>query len=305
MEIITKKNDVTIIKIYPEDSIEDIKKTGLTYNSKNTILKLDNSYSNEKGYQIFVSKKLLIEITKAFSNIEDISFYSSIEGEQDFIYELKKLKTLQIHFWADKKVKVDFSKIPQLTFFSCNWYPKFISNFDTQKNIKTLSLSDYKSKNLKPLKHLTELRYLRIHSGSLRNIEGIEHFKKLERLELIYLRNLEDISRLYNLENVEYIEFDSLYKLSDFSPLGHLSNLNHLRIEDSKKLESIQFVKKLKKLEYLNLNGTTIINDYDTTPAEHVTVFWGSRYSDKYNKHYPEKELHWVDGKWKKIAHLD
>ena len=61
---------------------------------------------------------------------------------------------------------------------------------------------------------------------------------------------------------------------------------------DCKKLASIKFVKDMPKLKRLATLGTTVINDYDTTPAEHVPVFFGSGGHKKYNKQYPEKELH-------------
>ena len=57
-----------------------------------------------------------------------------------------------------------------------------------------------------------------------------------------------------------------------------------------KSLVSIKFVAQLPKLKRLIALGTTVINDFDTTPAENVSVFWGSSKSE-YNKHYPEKEI--------------
>ncbi len=46
----------------------------------------------------------------------------------------------------------------------------------------------------------------------------------------------------------------------------------------------------MPNLKKLVTADTTIINDYDTTPAEHVPVFFGSQYS-KNTKQYPEKEI--------------
>ena len=47
----------------------------------------------------------------------------------------------------------------------------------------------------------------------------------------------------------------------------------------------------MPNLKRLSTLGTIIINDYDTTPAEHVPAFFGSQYK-RYNKQYPEKEIH-------------
>ncbi len=274
----------------------NLKEAYQTYDPKKHFLNLEGEFDDEK---------FLKDFGTVFNAIEQLALSNYGTSSNDFVYTLPNLKTFSIGFYTDVEQVIDFERVNSLETLSMSWLPKRFKNLTTQTEIKKLHLTQYKLKNLKALNHFKNVKNFSILGGSLKNLEGIETFNNLETLNLIDVRSLIDISDLKFLNKINHIEFDSLYKLSDFSPLGHLSNLNHLRIEDSKKLESIQFVKKLKKLEYLNLNGTTIINDYDTTPAEHVTVFWGSRYSDKYNKHYPEKELHWVDGKWKKIAHLD
>ena len=78
--------------------------------------------------------------------------------------------------------------------------------------------------------------------------------------------------------------------MQDFSPIGDLKDLEVLQLMDCKNLASIKFVKNLPELRQLYTLGTTIINDYDTTPAENIPVFFGSQYV-KYNKEFPEKEI--------------
>lgn len=251
---------------------------------------LKQEWERNIGFLTFNTNQL-DEISKVFKNTKHISYTTHNDGEQSFLYKLKKLKELNVHFFKDVKVEVDFSKIPQLTFLSMNWYPKYIKNLNFQTEVETLSISDYKTKDLKPLQHFTKLKHLRIHSGSLKSLDGIENFKKLEKLEFIYLRSLDDISQISALSNIKKIKFDSLYKLSDFSSLGKIEKLEDLEIIDCKKLASIKFVKKLSKLNRLVTLGTTIINDFDTTPAKDVPIFFGSRASSKYNVEYPEKEI--------------
>jgi len=292
MELRKDKNgDYTIICIFPQDSIKKIHEVGLKYNSNDFSLILENYHSRELGFTTFSSQKQLDVISKEFNKVKYISLNPSIEGKQNFIYEFKDLEELHVHFWKDIKVTVDFNKIPQLTFLSMNWHPKYIENLNSQTEVEILSISDYKENDLKPIKHFTKLKYLRIHNGSLKNLNGIENFKHLEKLELIYLRSLNDISEISTLNNIKKIELDSLYKLSDFSPMGQIEKLEDLEIIDCKKLASIKFVKKLSNLNRLVTLGTTIINDFDTTPAKDVPIFFGSRASSKYNVEYPEKEI--------------
>ena len=89
---------------------------------------------------------------------------------------------------------------------------------------------------------------------------------------------------------MKFLEFDICWKLEDFSPVGKLKELEVLKLLDCKNLASIKFIEKMPKLQQLYTLGTTIINDYDTTPAENIPVFFGSRASNKYNKSYIEKE---------------
>ncbi|HEX8576127.1 MAG TPA: hypothetical protein VF677_07525 [Flavobacterium sp.] len=83
------------------------------------------------------------------------------------------------------------------------------------------------------------------------------------------------------------MEFDICWKLEDFSPVGELKELEVLRLMDCKNLASIKFVENMPKLEQLTFLGTTIVNDYDITPAKNVKQVFGS--NPKYNVNYEEK----------------
>ncbi len=195
-----------------------------------------------------------------------------------------------MHFYSDIKTEIDFSQIAPLKRLGTNWYPKYIKNLEVQKSIEYLSVSDFKAKDFTPINSLNNLKFLSTHTGSLKSLEGVESFKNLIALDIIAHRSLTDISQIKALKNLKYLKIDYCWKMQDFSPIGELKELEVLEIEDCKKLESIKFVKHLPKLEKLSTLGTTIINDFDTTPAKDVPIFFGSLYK-KYNKQYPEKEI--------------
>ncbi len=138
---------------------------------------------------------------------------------------------------------------------------------------------------------LSSIKEFRTVGGKMKSLEGIQHLTNLEKLEISAHRSLTDISQIVALQNLKYLEINTCWKMADFSPIGKLKSLRTLRIIDCKNLESIKFVKELSNLEFLSTLGTTVINDYDTTPAAHVLVFFGSLYK-KYNVQYPEKEIH-------------
>ncbi|MBL4746585.1 MAG: hypothetical protein JKY08_09495 [Flavobacteriaceae bacterium] len=238
----------------------------------------------------YFKEEQLASFAKEFRDIKELHFINKLECHNLFLNKLKNLEILYLHFYSDIKTEVDFSQITPLKRLGTNWYPKYMLNLNTQKSIEYLSVSDYKAKDFTPISALNNLKFLSTHSGSLKSLEGIQNFKNLIALDIIAHRSLTDISQIKAQKNLKYLKIDYCWKMQDFSPIGELQKLEILNIEDCKKLESIKFIKDLPKLEKLSTLGTTIINDYDTTPAKDVPIFFGSLYK-KYNKQYPEKEI--------------
>ncbi|WP_062055786.1 hypothetical protein [Aquimarina longa] len=228
---------------------------------------------------------------KEFANVKELRFCNGLEGENEFLYSLESLENLILRFYSDVPTVVDFSKIAPLKFLGFGYQKKYLKNICYQKSLQKLSVSDYTEKDMTALSCLTSIKEFRTIAGKMKSLEGIQHLTNLEKLEISAHRSLTDISQIAALQNLKYLEINTCWKMADFSPIGKLKNLKQLEIIDCKNLESIKFVSDMPNLKSLNTLGTTIINDYDTTPAEHVPVFFGSQHN-KYNKQYPEKEIH-------------
>ncbi|OEK08793.1 hypothetical protein A8C32_00505 [Flavivirga aquatica] len=271
----------TIIRMVIEPTT-NLKEAFKIYNPKKHFLNLEGKFNNEEFLKDFAS---------IFNKIEQLSLSNSGLASNDFVYSLSKLKILSIGFYTDVDTIIDMGKVNMLETLSISWYPKKIKNLSHQTKVKDLNLTRYKEKDLTTLKCFENILELSMLGGSLKSLKGIESFNNLEILKLTDLRSLDNISHISSLNNIKKINFDSLYKLSDFSPLGEIEKLEDLEIIDCKKLASIKFVKNLSNLNRLVTLGTTIINDFDTTPAKDVPIFFGSRASSKYNVEYPEKEI--------------
>ncbi len=263
-------------------------------NSESEITKIKQEFTNG-NYPIRIAgrfpKEKFDEFLSQFGGTKKLSVINEIAIENDFLYELKQLEELGLHFYSDVKTIVDLEKIVSLKHFGFNYYKKYIKNLCSQTVLQTLSISDYTEKDMRALSCLTSIKEFRTVGGKMKSLEGIQHLTNLEKLEISAHRSLTDISQIVALQNLKYLEINTCWKMADFSPIGKLKSLRKLRIIDCKNLESIEFVKELSNLEFLSTLGTTIINDYDTTPAAHVPVFFGSQ-NNKYNKQYPEKEIH-------------
>jgi len=223
-----------------------------------------------------------------FSDIDSLSMSAYGNGvSYDFLYQMKKLENLYLH----TMYPIDFKKIKKLKSLSLWWNKKMITNFDKLQNLEHLSITEFDEKDLTKLSSLTNLKSLSFKTAKIKSLKGIENLTNLKLLSFGGVRSLTDISDITTLQNLKLLEFDICWKLQDFSPLSELKGLEVLQLIDCKNLASIKFVKELPRLRQLYTLGTTIINDFDTTPAKDIPIYFGSRASSKYNKEYPEKEI--------------
>ncbi|WP_062057702.1 hypothetical protein [Aquimarina longa] len=272
------------LMIKPDSNLELVDEELLKKDYK--IRLFGNGYSNE-----FISNFITI-----FRNttLLDIGNYTG-NADEKFIYEFSKLEGLAISLFHDSNFILDCSRLPK-SLYSLNlsvWSKKHIINLEAlnDTDLEVLYVADFDEKDLTKLSGLTNLKGLSVTRSKIKSLKGIEMLTNLERISFGGVRSLTDISDITALQNLKHLEFDICWKLKDFSPIGELKKLKELELLDCKNLESIKFVKNLPNLKRLSTLGTTIINDYDTTPAEHVPVFFGSQHN-KYNKQYPEKEIH-------------
>ncbi|WP_062057696.1 hypothetical protein [Aquimarina longa] len=242
------------------------------------------------------SEEYLEEFMCKFQKITslDLSTCYYYKAKSSYVYQMPNLETLSISLWKDTGFILDCNTLPKSinTLWLTVYTKKKIINFDSlNKHVEYLTISGFDEKDLTKLSSLTNLKSLSFATAKIKSLKGIETLTSLENLSLGGVRSLTDISDITALQNLKHLEFDICWKLKDFSPIGELKKLRELELLDCKNLESIKFVKNLPNLKRLSTLGTTIINDYDTTPAEHVPVFFGSQHN-KYNKQYPEKEIH-------------
>jgi hypothetical protein len=238
-----------------------------------------------------LSKKTLDYFVKEFRNIKILHLTNENEGELSFLYSLNRLEEFVLHLYAKMDITIDFLKISPLRKLGMNWYYKYFQNLHSQTSLEHLSISDFTEKDFKRIPKFDKLKSFRSIGGKLKTLDNIDCIENIVALEISAHRSLHDFSEIKHLKNLKFIELNSCWQVVDLSPLAGLKQLEVVKIIDCKNLASIKFAKDLPKLRQLYTLGTTIINDFDTTPAEKVPIFFGSRASSKYNKEYPEKEI--------------
>ncbi|MCF6346979.1 MAG: hypothetical protein L3J20_01600 [Flavobacteriaceae bacterium] len=223
-----------------------------------------------------------------FKDIDSFGMSAFGDGvSYEFLYKMNKLQALHLH----TMYPVNFRYLKQLNTLSLWWNKKMIKNFNKLQNLEYLSITEFDEKDLTKLSSLTNLKSLSFKTAKIKSLKGIETLTNLRLLSFGGVRSLTDISDISVLQKLKYLEFDICWKLQDFSPVDKLKELEVLKLLDCKNLASIKFITKMPKLRQLYTLGTTIINDFDTTPAKEIPIFFGSRASSKYNNEYPEKEI--------------
>jgi len=256
---------------------------------------LKNKYTVRLAWSGF-SQEFINKFIEIFINLKylDLGTFTDEVISLDFVYNFKKLEGLVFPLFRDSKFILDCNKLTK-SLYSLNFrvYSKNkLKNLESlNDSLEHLAVSDFDEKDLTKLNSLTNLKSLSFKTARIKTLKGIETMTNLRVLSLGGVRSLVDISDITTLQNLKFLEFDVCWKLQDFSPIVQLKELEVLQLMDCKNLASIKFVKDMPKLRQLYTLGTTIINDFDTTPAENVPIYFGSMASNKYNKAYPEKEI--------------
>ncbi len=282
MYLVTSVPGNPYLMIKPSSDLSDTKPE---YLEGKYSVRLDEGFS-EEYLEEFMHK--FYKITSL--NLSTCYYY---KAKTSYVYQMPNIKSLSLSIWKDTDFLLDCDTLPKSikTLWLTVYTKKKILNINSlNSHIEDLTISDFDEKDLTKLSSLTNLKSLSFATSKIKSLKGIETLTNLEYLSLGGVRSLTDISNITALQKLERLEFDICWKLKDFSPIGMLKELQVLKMLDCKNLASIQFVKDLPNLKHLSTLGTTIINDFDTTPAEDVPVFFGSQYK-KYNKQYPEKEI--------------
>ncbi|MDO6759147.1 hypothetical protein Q4566_02960 [Tamlana sp. 2_MG-2023] len=273
--------------------------TRMDLTEKSDLEKAEGIY-NEHKYDIRIDREInnydfFNEFLKYFSKLDMLSVSPYGDGvSYDFLYKMPNLRRLHLH----TMYPINFDKLIELRTLSLWWNKKMITNFDKLQNLEHLSITEFDEKDLTKLSSLTNLKSLSFKTAKIKSLKGIETLTNLKLLSFGGVRSLTDISDITTLQNLKLLEFDICWKLQDFSPINKLKELEVLKLIDCKNLASINFVENMPKLNQLYTLGTTLINDFNTTPAKNIPIYFGSRASSKYNKEYPEKEIEKGQKSW-------
>ena len=127
-----------------------------------------------------------------------------------------------------------------------------ISLDDQEINIVTIGKYD---ENWERIYGMSNLEELTLHEPNKSQLEGIKHLEQLKRLRISHARpkSIEFISKLSNLEEL-VLEYVSGF--SDLSPLNKLTNLKSIHLENLRRVNNFDGLRGIYSLKYLNIDGT-------------------------------------------------
>jgi hypothetical protein len=213
-----------------------------------------------------------------------------IGSNQIRVDKLHLFKHLNFIGLPDNKIDtVDLTIFVQLTTLACE-YSQRLKGLDTCTNLKSLTLTKYKSqsKDLTTLPSLASLEFISFIQPVITSIKGIELNVNIHQLEIFSATQLVNISSLTHVNCLEVIVFEKCPKIRNISILGGLGSLKKIVLADSGSIDSLSFIKTLHNLEFISFWGTNILDG-------NLSYCEGIKYVSFDNKkHYTHKQEHFT-----------
>lgn len=191
-------------------------------------------------------------LSECSNHIEKLHINNSSISNVNVIYELKKLKEFSISNASDK-IKVDFSKLPDLKSLTSDFYKGFTS-IEKLNNLKKIDMSKFPFSDLSMFRDLMKLEELTLYRPSkLKTLNGIENLKNLRIIDLDGTPKLETLEGI-TANHKKLIKF-RLYnakRLTEIMSLKYATNLKHLqltKLESEVEKDSKDLMSNFKEIE--------------------------------------------------------
>lgn len=252
--------------------------------------------------QLFLST--VVNIIKSNPTIP-LRFYGDYSEDKIEWDALQPIKKLQIDLWQTEKLQA-ISKLTGLTQLGISKnvkssvslkvlepldkleslfvsITKDIQSISTLKNLRFLSLSEIKTKDLDFLSSLEQLEELWLSLGSYDNFEAITKLPSLKRLSIHQVRGFDDEtanSILSKCKSLQYLQLQNLKDITSLNFMASLKELKYLNLDGIKNLASYSPIAFNQSIETISLSNSRPA-DKDLKPLLHLQNVWSG---DSYDK---------------------
>ncbi|TRU87890.1 MAG: hypothetical protein EWV76_09945 [Microcystis novacekii Mn_MB_F_20050700_S1] len=208
--------------------------------------------------------KNLLFLENIKNYIKKFRFYTHSDSENlEGLTSLSNLIFLSLEILSE--TPLDFSFFPQLQKCTLYWNKNFSNNLFNNTDLENLSITYWQHSDFYQFSKLENLKFLDIAQSKISNLEGISQLKELETLILYDLRNLVKAKEICNLTKLQDLRLGNCKKINNLEFISSLTSLKKLELYSMGKIESLDFLKKLNNLEFLNFEGSTVIENGNLT----------------------------------------
>ena len=200
---------------------------------------------------------------KSITIADDVKV-GSFDGEG--IYRLERLRELS---YLDKKVKLDFSRLPRLEVLKAV-YSKNFERLACLKNLKELLVVSAAPEDCSFLVGLDDLISLRMSGGSVVSMKGVGELRSLASVKLDYMSKVEDASDLSNVAGLTDIYVERCKRLKDFSFVSNSKSVAKLFASEIDSLAFVPSCKRLRDLSFLSLADGDMTPIFESKTLERV-----------------------------------
>ena len=258
-----------------DDDISEI----ITFCNKNDVTEIEvNSSKGSKVSSLKFLEKIKTSLVSIEINCTKIESIGSIQ-------KLDKLKLISILSYS--KAELDFSKFKELEECNLEWQNGYVSILKN-KNIKDLYVNNLKLDfNVHTFGELKSLQRLTLLSSNLNDLKPIKSLYNLEYLRLGNCRNLLNIEDIVNLKSLKTLIIDTSKKIENINCIFSLKKIENLQLLNLGKINTIQGIDSLNNLKEFHFWESTNILDGDLLPLKKINSLMKVSFANR--RHYNKK----------------
>jgi Leucine-rich repeat (LRR) protein len=217
-----------------------------------------------------------LDFLHGYSFLEKLDITSASDYDFSFLQGLTKLKKLSIS--TEGSNEINLANLQDLQYLSIKWRKKIIGLENCTK-LSSLTLVEFKEKDLQKITSVKSLVELRIKTGTIESLEGVDKLTNLQSLNIGNCKKLQTIKTISNLPKLKELYLDACPNIKDYEEVTDLPSLETLSLIDCGKVQSLKFIERYPSLEKLSLLGNTIVVDGDLVPARDIRSVEHKHYS--------------------------
>jgi hypothetical protein len=208
-----------------------------------------------------------LDFLHRFTFLERLDVTSALDYDFNFLQDLARLKKLSIS--TEGSNEINLCSLHELQYLSIKWRKK-ITGLENCTKLSSLTLVEFKEKDLQKIEALKTLVELRIKTAAIQNLNGADKLINLHSLNVGNCKKLQTIKAIHHMAKLKELYLDACPNIKDYEEVTDLPSLETLSLIDCGKVQSLKFIERYPSLEKLSLLGNTIIVDGNLVPAKRI-----------------------------------